>query len=662
MLKVCLVTSEIVGPFKNGGIGTHNYYLMQYLAELEGFSCTIIYNGAIENCNYEYWCSKFRNEYKAEFVWISPSDPGFKSKALSSCAWDQISQANLDYLQNNHFDIILFQEMLGGGFRVIQARRSLGQFQNTVLAVMVHSSWQWVNESMQLFPVYGLPEMLTKYTERYSVEHCDVLISPSQYMLNWSATDVDSLPAQQHVLPYLFDPALSKAPSHQEVSELIFFGRLEQRKGLILFLDSLKEIQVDFVKQHRGSRIAVYFLGRAGQTEDGDGSQTIQRYKKLLEDSYDLHIISDLGHHEALQFLRNHPAALVVCPSLQDNSPFAVIENILLETNLITCRTGGIPELFQDDSRLAEPTVTDLSRLLRAGLSNELPAIRTNYSIEKARQSWREFFTAQLVQPFTNSFVPSHNLLADAALVEPRLALLSNAAYSTSTGEGLGEFGNLSNLNGEIIFSNLQALLELTQEFSHVLLLGAEFYMETHAKSAVFAAIKLCPECILTSYVHYKFSEPFFNVPLGPCREAILADNILGNGLAIIPVSILARLDSRGMELMRKASTDSAFFWAFLAYLALEEYPMDVIPQALCFTSDIRLHPRLSSISLYSQRAEIINIMASKLPRWTQRLLPYIVEITPTFQGQTESINMSQLEDRSSLSSLLRYYWKRIRR
>jgi glycosyltransferase involved in cell wall biosynthesis len=228
---------------------------------------------------------------------------------------------------------------------------------------MVHSSWQWVNESMQLFPVYGLPEMLTKYMERYSVEHCDTLVSPSQYMLDWSATDVESLPEKQHVLPYLFDPALSKTGPREAVRELIFFGRLEQRKGLILFLDSLLELLEDQWEQKASDRIPVYFLGRPGQTEDGDGAKTIERFRPLLERGFQLNIISNLGHHEALEFLRSHPAAMVACPSLQDNSPFAVIENILLGTNLISCRTGGIPELFADDSRLAEPTVTDLSGL-----------------------------------------------------------------------------------------------------------------------------------------------------------------------------------------------------------------------------------------------------------------------------------------------------------
>jgi glycosyltransferase involved in cell wall biosynthesis len=660
MPKVCLVTSEIVGPFKNGGIGTHNYYLMQYLAEIDDIACTVIYNGAIESKDYNHWATRFKSEYNAEFVWISPDHSDPKPRALSSCYWERISQANLDYLRDQNFDIILFQEMLGGGFRTIQAKKSLGLFPNTLLAVMVHSSWQWVNESMRLFPVYGLPEMLTKYMERYSVEHCDTLVSPSQYMLDWSATDVESLPKQQHVLPYLFDPALSKAGPREAVRELIFFGRLEQRKGLILFLDSLLALLDDQGEQKASDHIPVYFLGRPGQTEDGDGAKTIERFRPLLERRFQLNIISNLGHHEALEFLRSHPAAMVACPSLQDNSPFAVIENILLGTNLISCRTGGIPELFADDSRLAEPTVTDLSRLIRTGLEGTLPDLRAAYSIEKARLAWREFFATHLEEARFDPGKSDSASAIPAFPAEPKLALITAATDAVTTNESASRFRQLSILGGEQLVSNPQTLFAEAEGASHVLVLGAGFDLESSAENAVVAAIHACPDCVWTGFAEYRSPEPVLDTPLGPCLESVLAENNLGNGLAILPTSIFVNLDSRGLMLLQQALSNPCFFWSWLAHLALSGHSMDVIPQTLCYTTDTRWQP-LPSASLYSQRAEIVASMACQLPRWTRRLLPYILEITPTLQSRTEGAASSPIEDRRSLTSLLRYYWRRMR-
>lgn len=660
MPNVCLVTSEIVGPFKNGGIGTHNYYLMQYLSEISEISCTIIYNGAIESHSHKYWQSKFKSDYDAEFVWISPDRIPQSSKPLSSCYWERISQANLDYLQNNEFDLVLFQEMLGGGFRAIQAKKSLGLFPHTILAVMVHSSWQWVNESMQLYPAYGLPEMLTKYMERYSVQHCDSLISPSQYMLNWSASDVEKLPELQQVVPYLFDPTLRKAGPRERARELIFFGRLEQRKGLILFLDSLNIIQEKLSKSERSDRIAVYFLGRAGQTEDGDGSQTIHKYMPLLEDTFDLQILSDLGHHEALDFLRSHPAAIVACPSLQDNSPFAVIENILLGTNLISCRTGGIPELFADDSRLAEPTVADLSRLLLSGLSDNLPDVNAAYSIEKARQAWSDFFTTHIAAAQALATGPSNAPQVVAASSIAPFPLISISAEPASSDLKVAQHDNRAILRGELLLSNPQALIHEAQAHSHVLLLGTGFRLVHAAETALNTAVHSCPDCVWTGYTEYQYNEPLIDTPIGPCLEALLAENVLGNGVVILPTPILTQLDSRGLKLMHQLLTDARFFWSFLAHLALSGNSIDVIPQTLCCTSEPIFQP-LPQASLYAQRSEIMATMSSNLPRWTQRLLPYIVDITPSYQPNSESASAKPIEDRRSLPSLLRYYWQRIK-
>lgn len=315
MSKFCLVTSEIVGPFKNGGIGTHCYYLVQYLASKPEIDVTIVYNGEIKINDCQYWKEKFRLEFKADFVWIHPAFTGEPSSLNSASYWDAISRANLGYLRSHHFDVILFQEMLGGGFRAIQAKKNLHLFASSLLVVMVHSSWQWINESMKLFPAYGLAEMLTKYMERYSVQHCDALVSPSQYMLNWTLGDVKDLPSFQRVLPYLFDPELPASGHDKCVKELIFFGRLEQRKGLLLFLESIKALSHEFVGEVQSNPIPVYFLGKPGRTIDGDGAQSISRFAPLVAPCFDLHIIDDLGHHEALEFLRRHPAALVVCPS-----------------------------------------------------------------------------------------------------------------------------------------------------------------------------------------------------------------------------------------------------------------------------------------------------------------------------------------------------------
>jgi glycosyltransferase involved in cell wall biosynthesis len=82
----------------------------------------------------------------------------------------------------------------------------------------------------------------TNYLERYSMQNCDVAISPSRYMFQWARQNQIVLPARQHVIPYLFNPHLPKVGCRPPTNHVIFFGRLEIRKGLQLFLEALLEL------------------------------------------------------------------------------------------------------------------------------------------------------------------------------------------------------------------------------------------------------------------------------------------------------------------------------------------------------------------------------------------------------------------------------------
>ena len=145
---------------------------------------------------------------------------------------------------------------------------------------MVHSSWQWLCEAMKTQPSYGISEMLTKYMERYCVQHCDILLSPSQYMFDWCETDIPSIPARRYLLPYLCEMGLENIGHKPAKDKIIFFGRLEARKGLVLFLEALA-----ILARRRGKDrppVDVFFLGKDGYTMDGGSPVTIDRYRTIL--------------------------------------------------------------------------------------------------------------------------------------------------------------------------------------------------------------------------------------------------------------------------------------------------------------------------------------------------------------------------------------------
>ena len=79
--------------------------------------------------------------------------------------------------------------------------------------------------------------------ERVSVSAADIVVSPSQYLLNWMQQNGWELPEQTYVAPYVLPKTVlsEDAAPHQkrkEIHEIVFFGRLEIRKGLKLFCDA----------------------------------------------------------------------------------------------------------------------------------------------------------------------------------------------------------------------------------------------------------------------------------------------------------------------------------------------------------------------------------------------------------------------------------------
>ena len=105
--------------------------------------------------------------------------------------------------------------------------------------------------------------------ERQCVALADVVLSPSQYMLRWMQSRGWTLPAVCYVQQNIPLPELKtsgrvtiRGEGEQRASELVFFGKLEERKGIGLFCDALdlragrnlRGFSVTFLERARGSR------------------------------------------------------------------------------------------------------------------------------------------------------------------------------------------------------------------------------------------------------------------------------------------------------------------------------------------------------------------------------------------------------------------------
>jgi glycosyltransferase involved in cell wall biosynthesis len=269
------------------------------------------------------------------------------------------------------FDVVHFNDFEGMGHYTLLAKHQGLGFQATTLCVTVHSPHFYLKQANQQY-ITSVTDMELDFVERRSVELADVVISPSQYMIDWMRAQEWVLPAQCYVQQSLVPLAgtVQRAPSSQPhpVKEIVFFGVLQELKGIALFCDAIEALPVE---SHAGLRIT--FLGKDGVIDEMSCRDYIHR--RAATWTLPVSVVTDLGQEDALAYLAG-PGRLAVMASRLDNSPYVVMECIANGIPFLASRVGGIPELVHPDdvARVCydrSPSVLTalLVRVLRDGMS-----------------------------------------------------------------------------------------------------------------------------------------------------------------------------------------------------------------------------------------------------------------------------------------------------
>jgi hypothetical protein len=185
------------------------------------------------------------------------------------------------------------------------------------------------------------------YAERLSVRTTDVLWSPSRYLLDWARAKGFALPEQTFVQQYSI-PSLPRPPGVSgrtaPPKEIVFFARLEDRKGLALFCDAIQLLADELAER----AIGVTFLG----TPQICRGLPAMKYIAQRSSRWPLTVrtVTDRGQPQALEYLLEGDT-LAVMPSPADNSPCTVYEALRWGVPFLAARTGGIPELIHPDDQ-----------------------------------------------------------------------------------------------------------------------------------------------------------------------------------------------------------------------------------------------------------------------------------------------------------------------
>ncbi len=391
-MNTVIVTNEIIGPSTNGGIGTFCTHWATLLSQHTDDCVTILYTGPVF-IPQEEWIGKYQKQnIRIVSVNIPPTQP---DTDIYGDEWIvRRSHAVLEAMPADT-DIVYFQENGADNFAFLRQR----QFQSPpypVAVTVLHGCSDWIRQAMQQV-THQFGALNGNFVERYGVQQSDFVLSLSQYMLDWVRAYGWQLPPDEcvRVLGGVFLPSMdyTASPAHIPASRferLVFFGRLETRKGFELFVECVLELQRQSPEtlQHISE---IVFLGRDAHHRYGTAKQAAAL---LQATGLNVRVLDTLDTYAAQAFLiKGATNTLVVIPSLMDNHPYAVLEASLIPgLNLICADVGGIPEIVGTTAhtQLFEPQLQTLQSKLKHWLKHgpRLDTELSHYDYHSANQRW----------------------------------------------------------------------------------------------------------------------------------------------------------------------------------------------------------------------------------------------------------------------------------
>ncbi|MEH2093112.1 glycosyltransferase [Nostoc sp.] len=355
-----LVTTEYEGIFRNGGIGTYYRTLSERLAA-EDFYVVLLLCQSQKKFDGESTIPAVKHIFSTsecmDVLELQPTHLAILSQ-LQDGEWvDYESYCALFFAQAiastfpNTYTYIEFPEMLGLGYRTVQAKRSRVLGENCVVAVTLHSGQEWLQEAHASY-THSHPDWFwqTSHYEQYSFEQADLAFFLSHFLkekvekYGWKTSHALHLPycfsvIEQPLKTITLRNDLQRLVDQDKIP-LVFFGRLEERKGLFTFLEAIELLESNIIE-----KVHIIFLGKNVELQ-AEGLQGLdsQQYIKQKLGSNCYTIVTDLFSQEAIGLVNLLRCAIVCLTSSQENFPHTALEMGQLPVSLIVSDTGGFRE------------------------------------------------------------------------------------------------------------------------------------------------------------------------------------------------------------------------------------------------------------------------------------------------------------------------------
>ncbi len=332
--RIALITMELPATPRSGGIGTAMAALADRLSAA-GHEVHLLY------CPFSLGTSlpeHFVNHWRARGVEVHflPRHAGLAGhdhpyeQALSIC----------EVLKDGDWDVIHFHEVCGDAAGVLLLRVAGLAFQDTKIVVTAHGATAWHRRGD--FLPWSPEEAMFTQLESISSALADVIVSPSSYMVDWLKKYLPS-DAPHIVVPNCLTGESRRfgqaSMEKRKVARVVFFGRVEFRKGVDVFADAIDRVLASGLEDFE-----VIFLGRSDSVAAQQLAARTENWTCATRH------ITNLASHEAVDLLRTQNC-LAVLPSRVDNSPYTVYECLENGVPFIASDVGGISELIHEEDR-----------------------------------------------------------------------------------------------------------------------------------------------------------------------------------------------------------------------------------------------------------------------------------------------------------------------
>ena len=339
--RICLLTFELAPPHR-GGIATAMAALAEQLSAA-GHDVHVLLCSPKPVASPELWQEHWESRnVRLRYLPASKAPLGPYGSHFEFC--NAISAAVLDIRP----DVLHAVDVAGFAAAIAKLKGAGINFANTKLIATAHGSSTWHSRGNEIR--WNPAEAAHSFCHDTMMSLADLVCFPSHYMQQWLKSDRVRIRNDVIVPNSLLGTTRSFGVNTERrgrVNELVFFGRIELRKGLVRFSKAITSLL------DRGDgNFEVTLLGPLGATVEENDVRALFDNERVA-----IKLITNLNQVDAVNYLKSRHT-LAVVPSIRDNLPYTLYECLENGIPVISSDVGGIAELVAADHR---------SRILIAG-------------------------------------------------------------------------------------------------------------------------------------------------------------------------------------------------------------------------------------------------------------------------------------------------------